>query len=141
MKYYTVEPEVAGGLGENTKMDRSIHPPIVHRLHYEFYGWLGDAIVASFPCFLAREEARSELECSGVTGLHFEEAEVTTSDEFNELFPDVRLPRFLWMRVLGRAREDDFGISPDGRLIVSERAVKVLQHLGISNALVTLLAD
>ena len=29
MKYFYIETEVAGGLGENTAMDRSVHPPIV----------------------------------------------------------------------------------------------------------------
>ena len=36
MKYFYIQPEVAGGLGKNTVMDRSVHPPIVSRLHYEF---------------------------------------------------------------------------------------------------------
>jgi hypothetical protein len=46
MKYFYVEPEVAGGLGERTVMDRSTHPPVVKRLHYQLEGWLGDAILA-----------------------------------------------------------------------------------------------
>jgi hypothetical protein len=36
MKYFYIQPEVAGGLGKNTVMDRSVHPPIVSRLHHEF---------------------------------------------------------------------------------------------------------
>jgi hypothetical protein len=31
-----IEPEVAGGLGENTLLDVRTHPPVVTRLHYEF---------------------------------------------------------------------------------------------------------
>lgn len=40
MKYCVIEPEVAGGLGENTVIDQSVHPPKIARLHYNFEGWL-----------------------------------------------------------------------------------------------------
>jgi hypothetical protein len=33
MKYHSIEPEVAGGLGANTIMDRTVHPPVVTKLH------------------------------------------------------------------------------------------------------------
>ena len=35
MKYVYVEPEVAGGLGQGTEMDTSVHPPVVRKLQYE----------------------------------------------------------------------------------------------------------
>lgn len=41
-KFFALEPEVAGGLGPNTVMDRSVHPPRVSHLHYVFDGWMGD---------------------------------------------------------------------------------------------------
>ena len=40
MSYYYLEPEIAGGLGECTVMDRSVRPPVVKRLHYELDGRL-----------------------------------------------------------------------------------------------------
>jgi hypothetical protein len=137
VSYYDLEPDVAGGLGKNTVMDRSVHPPIVRKLHYEFYGWSGDALVTSFPCYLVTDEARQELENAGITGAQFEKAEITTSDEFDELFPNVRLPRFVWLKVRGQLGLDDFGTAPDGKLVVSDTAIGVLQRLGIPNALVT----
>ncbi|APF85630.1 hypothetical protein HI806_01945 [Ralstonia solanacearum] len=53
MNYFFLEPEVAGALGENTVLDASTHPPRVEKLHFEFSGWLGDAILESFPCVIA----------------------------------------------------------------------------------------
>ncbi len=50
-KYFVLEPEVAGQLGEQTVMDRSTHPPTIEKLHFVFDGWLGDDIVATFPSF------------------------------------------------------------------------------------------
>ena len=52
MQYVYIEPEVAGGLGDHTVMDRSVHPPIVSKLHYQMEGWLGDALLESFPVFI-----------------------------------------------------------------------------------------
>lgn len=42
VKYFYLEPEVSGGLGDDAIMDTGVHPPVVTRLHYEFDGWLGD---------------------------------------------------------------------------------------------------
>jgi hypothetical protein len=35
MHHFYLEPEVAGGPGEHTLMDQTVHPPIVHQLHYQ----------------------------------------------------------------------------------------------------------
>ena len=72
----------------------------------------------------------------GATGATFDEVEVTTSDVFEELQPDQKLPRFVWLKVMGHAGHDDFGMSKDYRLVVSERVLEALKPLGISNALV-----
>lgn len=45
MKFYSLEPEVAGSLGPGTVMDTAVHPPRVHKLHYESDGWSGDDIL------------------------------------------------------------------------------------------------
>jgi hypothetical protein len=137
MKYFYIEPEVAGGLGENTVMDPSEHPPKVSRLNYEFDGWLGDALLESFPCFIITEEAKGKLQSAGFTGIRFDEVEVTTSGFFQDVHPNRHLPRFAWLQIVGKPGRDDFGIASDLRLVVSERALNVLEGLGISNALVT----
>jgi hypothetical protein len=137
MKYFYVEPEVAGALGKDTVMDRSVHPPVVSKLHYHFDGWLGDVLLESFPSFIVTEYAKPELESAGLTGAQFDDVEVTTSDQFKEIYPGRQLPKFVWLRVVGKPGQEDFGSAPDGRLVVSERALEVLQGLGIPNALVT----
>jgi hypothetical protein len=137
MKYFYIEPEVAGGLGHNVVMDRSVHPPIVSGLHYEFDGWLGDVLLESFPCFIVTEGAKKDLQSVGLTGLRFDEVEVTTSEFFQERYPNRQLPKFVWLQIVGKPGQDDFGIAKDLRLVISERALEVLRGLGISNALIT----
>lgn len=136
MRYFYLDPEVAGGLGRHTVMDVSVHPPIVTKLNYEFEGWLGDAILESFPCFIVTVEAKSALLRGDASGATFDHVEVTTSDMFRDLQPDQKLPPFVWLKVNGRAGHDAFGIAKDYRLVVSERVLETLRPLGISNALI-----
>ena len=136
MDYFYVQPEVAGELGANTVMDSTVHPPRVDRLHYQFTGWLGDVLLESFPCFIATEGAKEKLQFEGLTGVRFGEVEISTARPFNELYPERELPRFVWIRIEGKPSEDDFGIASDARLVVSERALKVLKHLGIAHAII-----
>lgn len=57
-KYYVVEPEVAGGFGINTVFTRTEGKPmVVHKLHYEFDGWLGDSLLETTPCYIVRSLA------------------------------------------------------------------------------------
>ena len=135
MKYYTVEPEVAGGWGKNTVFDRvSGRPTIVRKLHYEFSGWLGDELLTSTPCFRVSERMESEIARGNFTGACFDEVEITKSGEFQDFYPDRRLPKFVWLRVDGNPGHHDFGLARGIRLVVSERALKVLQDVGISHA-------
>jgi hypothetical protein len=136
MQHAYIEPEVSGGLGDHTIMDRRVHPPIVSKLHYQMEGWLGDAILESFPAFIVTEEAKQGLLASGVTGAIFAEVEVTTTDDFRALYPDRELPLFAWLKPEGEAGHADFGTASDGRLVVSERALNVLRQFGLANALV-----
>ena len=137
MKWFYVEPEVAGGLGVKTILERTVHPPIITKLHYEFDGWLGDELLTSFPCFIITENGKLKLQAAQLTGARFDRVEVTTSEQFQELYPGRELPRFVWLRVEGKPSVDDLGISPDGRLIVSEKTLETLRELSLTWAIVT----
>jgi hypothetical protein len=142
LRYFYIEPEVAGGWGKNTVFDRTPgKPTVMHKLHYEFQGWQGDELLESTPCFIASEQVAREIEKAHFTGATFDEVEVTTSDQFQELYPTRQLPKFVWLRVEAKAGHDDFGIAPDGRLVVSERALGLLRELGISQALIAEFSD
>jgi hypothetical protein len=136
MKYFYIEPEVAGGLGKNTVMNRAVNPPVVSKLHYHVDGWLGDVLLESLPSFIVTEGAKQQLQTIGATGARFDDVEVTTSDQFRQLYPNRQLPKFVWLRVEGQPGRDDLGTAPDGRLVASERALELLRKLGIANALV-----
>jgi hypothetical protein len=135
MKYFIIEPEVAGELGEETELDTSKHPPVVKKLDYKFSGWLGDALITTFPCFAVTEAVANVISANGFTGVKFAGMQSTVSEEFGEMHPNLKLPKFVWMQITGERGFDDFGLSNDFRLVVSEKAQKVLQTAGIKNAI------
>jgi hypothetical protein len=135
MNFYRIEPEVAGGWGKNTVFTRSPgKPTVVHKLHYEFAGWLGDELLTSTPCFIVTERLADEIKLAGLSGVLFDEVEVSVSDQFTEFYPNQIIPNFLWLKVNGKFGADDFGIAHGFKLVVSERAIEVLKQRGISNA-------
>jgi hypothetical protein len=134
-KYYVVEPEVAGGWGENTVFTRTPGlPTVVHKLHYQFDGWLGDELLESSPCYIVSERLAHDIRQHQLTGVEFDDVEVTTSGQFRDLYPDRQLPKFVWLKVAGKAGHDDFGIAQGLGLVVSERALDLLMQGGVSHA-------
>jgi hypothetical protein len=93
-------------------------------------------MVTSFPCYLVTEDVKEKILESDFSGVAFDTVEVTTSELFEEMQPDQRLPPFVWLKVNGDAGRDDFGIAKDYRLVVSERVLDVLKPLGIPNGLI-----
>jgi hypothetical protein len=94
MNFYIIEPEVAGGLGENTVMDRTTHPPKVSKLHYKFDGWLGDVLLESIPCYIATKEVVQKLKIIHPTGVDCCNVEITSSEQFHDIQPNSKLPEF-----------------------------------------------
>ena len=132
--YKYIEPEVAGGLGFETIIDNSFHPPIIKKLHYEFSGWLGDDILETFPCFIVSEKLMNDIRNNQLTGVSFEDVKVTKSEEFMDLFLSSDLPSFYWMKINGKFGVDDFVIAEDYRLLVSEKAMSIISFFNIKNA-------
>ncbi|RCS56595.1 hypothetical protein [Parvibium lacunae] len=137
MRFFLVEPEVAGGLGEKTVMDSSIHPPKIQSLEYVFDGWSGDVLLTSFPAYIVTSKAREILERFHASGISFAGVDILKSETFNEFFPEKELPEFFWMKVEGTAGQDDFGLAPNLRLVISGRALDELVKLRLSEAVVS----
>ena len=140
MRYFTIEPEVAGGLGDRSEVRHVGGRLQVDRLHYEFHGWLGDSLLESTPCFIVTEDAANALLRAAATGIRFEAVEVSRSREFDELEPGCELPAFWWLVVDGQAGRDDFGMDAELVLVVSEAALSVLRQVGLRHASIQALA-
>jgi hypothetical protein len=133
MKFYYVDGPFAGTPFDSLA-DRSVHPPLVRKLRCEVDVWLGDVLLEFYPCWIVTASAKEVISSAGLTGVQFDSVEVFKSDQFQEFEPDTNLPAFAWLKVTGNAGQDDFGVAENLRLVVSRRALKVLQGLGIPNA-------
>lgn len=135
MRFFKLQPEVAGGLGARTIMDTTVHPPTVSVLEYEFDGWLGDDLLESFPCFILSERVKNLLQENDFTGYVFDNVIISKSDTFNEIYPDLELPDFYWLKIDGKAGVDDTGLSESNHLVVSEGFLKILLQFNLKNCL------
>jgi hypothetical protein len=135
--YHIVEPEVAGGWGKNTEFTRTPGQPVmVHKLDYQFDGWLGDDLLESTPCHVATERLATEIKQAQLTGVSFAPVEISKSEQFNDSNHGRELPPFVWLKIKGYPGRDDFGMTPSLQLVVSEKALTILRDVGISHALV-----
>lgn len=149
MALYMLEPEVAGELGENTVYDNfddvryTGAKPEISKLHFIFSGWLGDDIIESTPCFIVTDKLKEEIEKSKLVGYEFQDIEISLSDEFNEMYPDREIPKFKRLIPKGNIivdgeaytswTRDDFNFSDKSYLVVSYRALKLINKFNIDN--------
>jgi hypothetical protein len=131
--YYTLAPEVAGGIGDGTVVDSTVHPPRVERLHYEFEDWLGDDLVESFPCFLVSKPLAARLTAAGLGTFEVKNVAVTMTPGAEELLGDASLPDFYWLEVAGTAGLDDVGTTATGQRVVSDQALALLREFNVNN--------
>src|SRR5438270_3987190 len=132
MTYYHLEPEVAGGIGERTVLDRSGPRLRATSLHYEFDGWLGDDLLAGHPAFIATRRLAEEIKLSKLTGVTPSRVETSRSITFETIYPGRQLPEFVWLKIGGKPGVDDFGLA-DGKLIVSAKALAVLKSFNLNH--------
>lgn len=133
MMKFSLEPEVAGQLGEKTEIDTSVHPPIAHLLHHVIDGWLGDDLLECFPCFIVTATLREKLEASGLSGFSFADMTTGVSDTFKDMYPDRHLPEFHRILVTSSDGSADLSINDENLLIASEAAMTVLKSSNIDN--------
>ena len=134
-----MDPEVPGGLGENTVLDRADgESPTVHRLHFAFSDWLRGDLLMSHPVYLVTEPLATELASSGLSGLALSQSlEVSGDGLWEQLHPQRDPPEVWWLRINGEPSRDDFGLTEDASLIVSARALRLLRRHRLDRARVT----
>ena len=126
-RFWSLEPEVAGELGDGSMLDTSVHPPRVLYLQYSFSGWLGDDLLEGFPCYIATDALAGAIRSERFTGVQLMPVDVVASDGFREMYPGRKLPGFTRIEVRGEAGVDDFGLSDEHVLVVSDAVFRVLR--------------
>jgi hypothetical protein len=134
MNYFIIEPDVAASLGEETVLDAAMHPPRVEHLHIVMEGWFGDGLLEVFPCFLFREDLSKAIKKADLVGVEFTPLTMTVSEEFRHQSPRVDIPVFIWGKIVGAQEQSDFFLTDGHKLVVSDRALEILESFNIANA-------
>jgi hypothetical protein len=138
MNYYLIEPQAAGHFGkESIFIDRSVRPPIIATLHFEFDSWLGDDIVTNIGIYIGTRRLADLLQSSllDLSGVHFKPIKISKSPEYYWLehraddSAPKQLPEFLWFDVSGVPGIDDFGNTEERELVISERVLSIMKLL------------
>jgi hypothetical protein len=129
---YILEPDVAGGWGEGTVADTSSHPPVIQELEYRFEGLSDDDILTSFPVYIVTERLANALLSSHLTGYELSSLKISKSQEFLELHPNAVMSKYRWLKITGEDEKCDFSIGSDFRLVVSDRAFRLLDMHNLS---------
>ncbi|MET9229391.1 hypothetical protein [Lentzea sp. NPDC003310] len=131
MTFYLIEPEVAGGWGDEFEIDHA--NDVVTRVHYEVADWLGDCIVTTSPVYLVLRETGRRMTEAGFTGFSLDDALVTASDQHHVFNPDGVLPDLVWLKVHGEPGVDDLGLADRGtNLVVSQPVMDLFSQDGFN---------
>jgi hypothetical protein len=140
MNYFYVEAEVAGGIGPHSVVHESPGQLRVDKLHYVFDGWAGDEILESTPCYIVSTKLSDLIRSKHLSGIVFGEVEISCSELFHKLYPNRIIPSFVWMKIIGIKRKDDFFQAENACLVVSEHAWNIIKPFA-NHAIVTNFAE
>lgn len=136
MKYYMIKPEVAGELGDNSKIIYEAgRIKEVTFLEFVFCDWLGDEILTARPCYMITKNLMDDFVTNGIRGVKYEDVQISFSEDFLEMYEDtsempafVRLVPLNKVECFGEDMEDDIYADKCNRLIVSEKALEILKR-------------
>jgi hypothetical protein len=133
---YSIDPQVAGELGEGTVLDSSVHPPLVTQVDYVLDGPATDDLIQSFPVYLVSVELAERLQRARLTGFALADAAVRPSLEYLAVYGNVAHRQYRWLRLQGTA-EDDCWLDGSFKLCVSDRMMRILESAKLSDCVIT----
>jgi hypothetical protein len=133
---YSLDPQVAGELGEGSVLDTTVHPPVVTEVDYVLDQPEADELIQSFPVFLVSSGLADRFQSAGLTGFTLEEATTRPSFEYLSAFGQAPHREYRWLRVHG-TEQDDCWIDSSAMLCVSDRMMEILNSATLSDCLAT----
>jgi hypothetical protein len=137
---YILEPLVGGVLGDRTRLDLGpVHrttPPTVLHLEYTLDHPTDDDLLEAFPAFLISRELAARATQAGLSGLRFEEAEISKSDGYIAAHGDK--PHKDYVRLIpGHDEGSACWLNAEFLLCVSDRMMGLLRAASIAGCDIT----
>jgi hypothetical protein len=129
--FYKLNPQYCGNFGRKTLYGGELTdiPPVIYRLHAEFNIFPDDDLVEISRQYLGTTELAEFIKAlqPRVTGLYVDEVILTTTFDFRRNYPGKELPDLKWFKITGKASKDDFGMSAEYQLVVSQRVLQEIK--------------
>ncbi len=129
--YYKLNPQYCGVFGRKTLYSGELTdiPAVIFRMHAEFNIYPDDELIEISKQYLGTEALAEGLKAMQprATGVTFDEVACTTTFDFRRNYPEKEVPPMKWFKIKGKAGVDDFGLSKDNQLVVSERIMEELR--------------
>lgn len=131
--YFTLKPECSGKFGRRTLYGGELdaRPPEIFRFEYEFTEWPIDPLLELQSLYILTNALANALQSFDPrpTGFTLDKVMPATTIECRRAHPTGELPEYKWLKINGKAGKDDFGMSRDHELVVSERIFMILKPL------------
>lgn len=129
---YSLDPQVAGELGEGSVLDTTVHPPVVTKVDYLLDQPETDDLIQAFPVYLVSSELADRFQAAAMSGFALAEATVRPSPDCLAVFGDAPPREYRWLQVHG-GEGDDCWIDQSLMLCVSDRMMEILNHATLTD--------
>jgi hypothetical protein len=92
-----------------------------------FEGWTGDHLLADVRDYFVSEDLAKSISNSSLTGFALKPAESRKSSDYRHSGSPKNIPRIKQLVVTGIPQQDDFGLIGDADLVISAKALAVIQ--------------
>ena len=115
-------------IGDNTVQTKQNG---TQHLHVDLENWFGDDLLETSSLdYVVSERLKLFLEKSDFSGFDFDTIEITKAEYFDDNYDlDIPLPKFYWMKIIGKADKNDFYLESKIDLYCSERLLIKLREL------------
>ena len=140
MRFFAILPEAAGQMGNNCIHGEITARPVeIIQADFEFQFWPHDDLLCGFYIFACSASLAEALVTSGLNGFELAKLDVSFEERFYqwaELHKGEQLPEYQWLKIVGRAGIEDFGLvqgQTELPLVVSERALTLLKQFKLQH--------
>jgi hypothetical protein len=140
MKFFQLNPQLVGSLGDETVHDGwSDRPLKIHKFQLWLKKWPEDDLVeADMYGYAGSPRLADAIKNNQLTGIEFDHVDVIEEEQFyihKNDHPGEAVPELLWFKFTGQIAVDDFGLLQGPRsypLVVSERALELLKSFSLN---------
>jgi uncharacterized FAD-dependent dehydrogenase len=132
LMFYKVNPQYCGEYGRKTLYSGELTdvPAKIFRMHAEFNIYPDDELIEISRQYLGTDALAEVIKAiqPRATGLSVDDVITTTTFDFRRNYPGKELPMMKWFKITGKAGVDDFGLSKDYQLVVSDRVINKIKN-------------